>query len=316
MKYLSWILILSLASCLFISCSPSPTKPVVENPPKAVETPKAPSKNEGYVYRHRDTATPGNDREAYIWEVMEAALEATVKDYGPYVIEPVKDINQEREDYEMIHDTGLITITSDSLNQNNLDHLSLLKFPVMRDLLGYRIFLIDKKRQAEFSKVKTVEDLKAFQFGIGIGWNDKIVLEHAGLKVYEESEYKLLFKDVTSGVIDVFSRGINEVVGEYEVYSKTYANLAIEEDLLLYYPLPRYFWFSKSAHGDDLKARLEVGLKRIYDSGKLEDLFKARFEANLKKLHLKDRRVIQLENPLYTESFKINDAPYSYDPLK
>ncbi len=269
-----------------------------------------------YVYKHRDTAAGGNDREAYIWEAMGAALEATVNDYGSYEIQLVQDINQEREDYELINDTGLITVISDSLNQNNLDNMSLLKFPVMRDLLGYRVFLIDKNRKEEFANIKTVEDLKKYQFGIGIGWNDKIVLEHAGLTVYEEPEYKMLFKDVSAGVIDVFSRGINEVIGEYDLYSKQYDNLIIEDHLLLYYPLPRYYWFSKTPHGDQLKERLEEGFKRIVANGKLEEIFDRYFKEDLNKLNLKDRVLIKLENPIYTEEFEQNDKPYNYDPFK
>lgn len=276
----------------------------------------AASEKTAYIYKHRDTAAGGNDREAYIWEAMEAALEATVSDYGTYEIELVQDINQEREDYELINNTGLITVISDSLNQNNIDNLSLLKFPVMRDLLGYRVFLIDKNREEEFSKIKTLEDLKKYQFGIGIGWNDKIVLEHAGLSVYEEPEYKMLFKDVSAGVIDIFSRGINEVVGEYDQYAKQYDNLMVEKHILLYYPLPRYYWFSKTPEGDLLKERLNVGFTRIVANGKLEEIFNRYFKEDLNKLNLKDRVLIKLENPVYTEEYEKNDKPYSYDPFK
>jgi ABC-type amino acid transport substrate-binding protein len=313
-----WIMILAIiiSSLGVVGCkgneqTNTPTPPVVEDTSKTGKT-----ENLEYVYKHRDTAAGGNDREAYIWEAMEAALEATVSDYGSYDIQLVQDINQEREDYELINDTGLITVISDSLNQNNLDNLSRLEFPVMRDLLGYRVFLIDEKRKEEFAKIKTVEDLKKYQFGIGIGWNDKLILEHAKLKVYEEAEYKMLFKDVSEGVIDIFSRGINEVVGEYDLYSKQYDNLIIEEHVLLYYPLQRYFWFSKSPNGDKLKARLDEGFSRIVANGKLEEIFNRYFKADLDTLNLKDRILIKLENPIYTDELEKNDKPYNYDPLK
>lgn len=305
------IFILSLAGCNSTNKPNESVKPI-ETPTENIT--KDVSKE--YVYRHRDTAAGGNNREAYIWDAMEAALKATETDYGPFQIELVQDINQEREDFELINDTGLITITSDSLNQNNLDNLQLLKFPVLRDLLGYRVFLIDKKRQEEFSKIKTIEDLKKYQFGIGIGWNDKKVLEHAQLKVYEESEYKMLFKDVSTGIIDIFSRGINEVVDEYDLYSKEYDNLVIEKTVLLYYPLPRYFWFSKSETGERLKNRLDEGFKRIVADGTFEALFNQYFKEDLDKLNLKERTLIKLENPIYTEEYEKNDQPYKYDPLQ
>lgn len=308
---------LALTGCKWNVGTTESTESTGSSEPKATAVSQTDSTEErGYTYSHRDTAAGGNDREAYIWETMIAALEATVNDYGDYEIQLVQDINQEREDYELINDTGIITVISDSLNRNNLENLSRLDFPVMRDLLGYRVFLIDKKRTAEFAKVKTLEDLKKYQFGIGIGWNDKLILEHAGIKVYEEPEYKLLFKDVSEGVIDVFSRGINEIVGEYDLFSKQYDNLVIEETLLLYYPLPRYFWFSKSPHGDKLKARLDEGYRRIVANGILDEIFNRYFLDDLSRLNLKERVLIKLENPIYTDEFKKNDEPYHFDPLK
>lgn len=317
MKHLGYMMLIVIISSFGLTGCKGKVETNAPTPPEVTDTSQTDStEDRGYTYRHRDTAAGGNDREAYIWETMKAALEATVSDYGDYDIQLVQDINQEREDYELINDTGLITVISDSLNQNNLDHLSRLGFPVMRDLLGYRVFLIDKNRAEEFARIKTLEDLKKYQFGIGIGWNDKGVLEHAGLKVYEETEYKLLFKDVSQGVIDVFSRGINEVVGEYDLFSKQYDNLVIEETVLLYYPLPRYFWFSKSDHGDKLKARLDEGFTRIVANGTLDEIFNRYFKKDLSRLNLKDRVLIKLENPIYTEEFMQNDAPYNYDPLK
>lgn len=315
MKRYGIILLTIIISCWGITgCKGSEQKTAA---PAATDTVnEETAENQDYVYKHRDTAAGGNDREAYIWEAMEAALKATVSDYGSYEIQLVQDINQEREDYELINNTGLITVISDSLNQNNLDHLSRLDFPVMRDLLGYRVFLIDKKNKEAFATIKTVEDLKQYQFGIGIGWNDKGILEHAGLKVYEEAEYKMLFKDVSEGVIDIFSRGINEVVGEYDVYSKAYDNLVIEETVLLYYPLPRYFWFSKSPQGDKLKERLDEGFSRIVANGKLDDIFERYFKDDLSRLNLKNRVLIKLENPLYTREYEESDKPYNYYPLK
>lgn len=304
-----------LVFCFLMGCTSSSVseEETIEEPPDTVIL----KENKDIdIYRHRDTAAGGNDREAYIWHVMDAALKATEVDYGSYAIETVADINQEREDYELIEDTGVITVISDSLNQNNLDNLSRLEFPIIKGLLGYRVFFIDENRKEEFATIKTLEDLKAFQFGIGLGWNDKIVLEHAGIAVYEEAEYAMLFRDVTHGVFDIFSRGINEILGEYEVYGKQYENLAIEDHVLLYYPLPRYFWFSQSENGQRLKARLDVGLKRIVEDGTLDKIFESYFLEGMEVLNLKNRTLIELENPFYTDEFKMQDTPYLYNPFQ
>jgi len=270
----------------------------------------------GYTYLHRSTSKGGNDREQYIWEVLRLSLEATVEDYGSYELRAVEGINQAREDVELIHDTGVITVISDSLNEDNLKDLNRISFPLLRNLLGYRVFFITEDRQEEFDNVKDAEALKPYVFGIGLGWNDKIILEHAGYKVYESNEYKTLYRSLTSMHFDIFSRGVNEVLGEYETYKAIYPELHIEDNVLLYYPLPRYFWFSQSDHGQMLKKRVEIGIDRIIEDGSFYELFDKYFAEGLKELNLKERILIELENPVYSESFDKEDSPYRYNPLE
>lgn len=63
-----------LGTLLLVACE----KPTTEEIKSNLISP--PEKSEEYVYKHRDSAAGGNDREAYIWEVMKLALEATTED--------------------------------------------------------------------------------------------------------------------------------------------------------------------------------------------------------------------------------------------
>lgn len=99
-----------------------------------------PAESIDYVYKHRSEIKHGNEREKYIWDLLRLSLEATVDDYGPYEMIGVEGINQIREDVELINNTGRITIISDSLNEDNLNNLNRIEVPLLRNLLGYRVF--------------------------------------------------------------------------------------------------------------------------------------------------------------------------------
>jgi len=310
MILISMIMLFALASCNTRSIQEDPARieeETVEVSPKINE--------DKYIYRHRSTMEKGNDREQYIWEVLRLSLEATVDDFGPYEIEPVDEINQIRDDVELIHNTGMITIISDSLNEMNLKELDQIQVPLMCNLLGYRVFFIRADRQDDFDHIAEAEDLKSYKFGIAFGWNDKIILEHSGYKVHEEEIYGSLYRGLESGIFDIFSRGVNEVQGEYQTYKESYPKLHIEENILLYYPLPRYFWFSKTEYGQKLKNRVEVGLNRIIEDGTFYQLFDEYFAETLETLDLDDRILIELENPIYDKNFEAIDLKYRYNPL-
>lgn len=92
--------------------------------------------------------------------------------------------------------------------------------------------------------------------------------------------------------------------------------MAIEEHLLLYYPLPRYFWFSKTDRGRLLRERVEVGLQEVLESGVFDEHFEQYFSEKLEGLHLQDRVLIKLENPIYSDSFEKADEPYKFNPIQ
>ncbi len=100
-----------------------------------------PAESIDYVYKTSlRKLKHGNEREKYIWDLLRLSLEATVDDYGPYEMIGVEGINQIREDVELINNTGRITIISDSLNEDNLNNLNRIEVPLLRNLLGYRVF--------------------------------------------------------------------------------------------------------------------------------------------------------------------------------
>ena len=61
--------------------------------------------------------------------------------------------------------------------------LNVVRIPINRGLIGYRVFIIQKDRQADFDRVRSLADLKALTGGQGLGWIDTEIMKAANLKI-------------------------------------------------------------------------------------------------------------------------------------
>jgi hypothetical protein len=104
-----------------------------------------------------------------------------------------------------------------------------------------------------------------------------------------------------AGRFDLFSRGINEIGEELQAGRALDPNLAIEQNLMLYYPLPRYFFFARTEDGERLAKRVEAGLQLLMENGQFETLYQKFKRQMLSGLNLSGRRVLRLENPTVSD---------------
>ncbi|HXA47499.1 MAG TPA: transporter substrate-binding domain-containing protein, partial [Burkholderiaceae bacterium] len=167
--------------------------------------------------------------------------------------------------------------------------------------------------QAKIDQAKTIADLRKLTFGQGIGWGDVALYQRNGIDVYT-SNYDLLFKMVSYGRFDLFPRGINEIFSEYNIYSKDNPNLAIEKNLLIYYPWPYYFFFNKRDAA--LKKRVETGIKIMMHDGSFDAIFRKYNNDAIEKANLKGRRVIKIVNDMLPKETPLDDASLWFDPAK
>jgi hypothetical protein len=86
-----------------------------------------------------------------------------------------------------------------------------------------------------------------------------------------------------------------EIDDHYEIEGARVENLVPEQTLLIYMPLPVYFYVSPEYPA--LAERLTVGLTYIKESGKMDTIFKEHFGARLHRLRLSERTLIELSNP-------------------
>lgn len=169
-----------------------------------------------------------------------------------------------------------------------------IAFPIYRGLLGYRICFVSEKAMALTAQVKTLEQLKKFTHGQGIGWTDTEILRSAGFKVLEVTHYESLFKMISINRVDLFCRGISEYLSEYEKFKEAY-NLNVVKNFAIYYAFPLYFYSNKKNKA--ILQRIELGLKMAYEDGSFMQLWQQSFSESIRKADLSNRTIFRIENP-------------------
>lgn len=247
-------------------------------------------------------------------DILDTALKATVPEFGAYELAPSRyGMNESRYLMELQKGEDAVNVVWSSTSVDKEKDFLPLRIPLRKGLLGYRIALIAKGQQALIDQVKTLDDLKKLKIGQGLGWGDVKLYESNGLTVMT-AQYNNLFEMLVGGRFDLFPRGISEVFNEYDIYSKKNPDLAIEQNLLIYYPWPYYFFFNKK--DAPLKDRIELGIRKMMKDGTFDAIFKKYNGASIEKADLKHRRVIRIENTLLPKETPLNDASLWFDPKK
>ena len=231
------------------------------------------------------------------WTVLGAALERTRATYGDYKLVELPPVPGRRQRYELQQDHPVITVAAFNGTAEQTHNILPVRIPVDRGLLGYRVLLIREADQARFDAIRSAADLKTVRFGLMPWWNDVEIMRAAGAPVVEGENYDGLFRMLTAGRFDAFSRGISEVSEDLARAQQLAQGLAIEKHLLLHYPLPVYFWFTSDAEGRRRAERVRAGLAAMVADGSLAALFKAHYGAEMERLGIAGRRVIELTNP-------------------
>ena len=245
-------------------------------------------------------------------EILKTALEKTVAEYGPYTLEPSKSrMNEARYLSELLNPAGMVNVGWSGTSVQKEKDYHALRIPLRKGILGYRVAMIAKNRQADIDRIRNLDDLRKVTIGQGIGWGDVAIYEANGIKVHTAG-YESLFKMVAANRIDLFPRGISEVFPEYAARHDAIPNLAVEKNLLIYYPWPYYFFFNKS--NKTLAKRVEAGIRKMMKDGSFDALFMKYNRASIIKANLKNRRIIRIMNPTLPKDTPLTDATLWFDP--
>ncbi len=254
----------------------------------------------------RSPETLEDTREAYSIELVKLVMDKTKVKYGDYRLQLIPAMNRPRARYAAklkIYPNLLLEESYDKQFSAKGD-LTYINFPVELGILGHRICFVNPKIKEDLKKVTSVEQLKKYSIGQGIGWIDTNILRANGFHVSETPSYSGLFKMTAAGRVDLLCRGANEIKGEYEAF-KYIKELTYDETFVLSYTLPRFYY--TNAENRLLIARVQEGLITSYNDGSLKQLWLKYQTANLEFVKLHQRKIFKLSNPL------ISDLPKDYE---
>jgi len=264
---------------------------------------------------HPPPESAGDERHRYYWDLLDAALAANRDRFGPYEVSAFNTpMTFPRAAAEVQSGRGHVNIVSRATNRDLEAQLRAIPIPLDKGLLGARLFLVTPATQTRLAKVQTLAQLQEFSFGLASSWTDVKVLRAAGFKVVLADDYNSLFSMLGAGRFDIFSRGVVEIVSELKANKEAQPSLQIEQRLMLQYPLPRYFFVSRSAEGERLAERITDGLQRLRASGEFERRYRAWKQLVLKDLDLAGRQVLRLTNSELSDAAPLADS-YWWDDL-
>lgn len=265
-----------------------------------------------YIYHRPESAL--DVRYVYHWEILRTALERTKDKWGPYRMVPAEFMTEQRQTFELKHATGKLTVMYLSTTPDFEKTLIPIRIPVDKNLGGYCVFLIRKEDQARFANVQSLDDLRKFRYGLGLGWIDVGILRDSGFNVVTGSSYDGLFEMLVQKRFDVFLRAAVEVLDEYDQRRQRLPDLSIEDHILFYYPLPMYFWFPKTPEGQRLAARAEEGMRMMIADGTYDRIFDKYQRHKIMQLRLKERKQFSITNPNVGPETPFKEKRLWFDP--
>jgi ABC-type amino acid transport substrate-binding protein len=214
---------------------------------------------------------------------------------------------------EEVRSNGILDVVWTTADADMEREFLPIRIPLLKGLLGYRIFIIHKDNQYKFRQINNIDDLKKITVGQGRTWTDAKILEANGLKVIKSNKYPNLFDMLDGGRFEAFARGVNEPFGEL-AQRPHLKDLMVEETLLLSYKMPFYLFVSRN--NTQLARDLETGLNRAVANGSFDKVFynDPNIKDVLEKANMKNRKVFYLDNPFLTKETPLDRTELWFDP--
>ncbi|NRA72302.1 MAG: hypothetical protein HRU24_14890 [Gammaproteobacteria bacterium] len=245
----------------------------------------------------------------YIVGLLALILDKTSKEYGGMEVIDSTFMTQGRAEIELQRGTNVDVVSFGSSIERENKFLA-IKIPILRGILGFRMSIIRKDFESEFSQIKTIDDLKKYSACQGMHWPDSDILEAAELKVIRNASHESLFRQVVAKRCDYFPRSVQEGPLEIALKTKKYPELMFYRHLIIHYPYPAYFFVSKNNNA--LHQRLFKGFNLAIEDGSFQrylhshigtkDVFPASKWLN--------NTIVEITNPLLSEGTDIDNSLY------
>ena len=227
-------------------------------------------------------------------KLLELALQETINTDGEFALRPTNEKVTQGRGLKLL-EQGKIDVVFLPTSKKREQRFLPIKIPLLRGILGYRIFLIHKDSINDFDEISTFEQLrKKYIAGFGTHWADRDILEDNDIRVMESPNYESLFNMLELKRFDYFPRGITEVWRELEEFGTKHPNLIVEKQIALYYPYSVYYFVNKS--NVKLAGRIERGLKVLLKNGSFKKLFFKYYAPYIKQANLENRKLFRIKN--------------------
>lgn len=189
---------------------------------------------------------------------------------------------------------------------------NLIYIPIPIDLgaFSYRICYAHKNLLTEVREIETLEQLKPYKIAVGADWLDGRILQHHGVQTVKGDNITALFRMTQAGRADLFCPNPSEYFHDLE--NAKVADLQLDNQLALYYPLPKFLFTHKNNQA--LLDRIQRGMEIAYQDGSYLRLWNATHGKNLARAKLAQRNLISLGNP-FINSLPADYQRYLVDPL-
>lgn len=235
-----------------------------------------------------------DDEDYFFVNLVKLALDKTRLTDGDYQLQQAKLWLADNRLKAALKSGHIDLLWSATTEESEKEFLA-VKFPLLKDVGDYRVFIIRSNEQARFDAVQTLDDLRQLTGGVGSQWVDRDVMRANRLPVVASIGYGRLFRMLSAGRFDYFSRGLYQIKREIDYYPEL--QLVMEEGLMLHYPSPYYFFVRRDNRS--LADRLERGLAIAQADGSFDRLFYSipRHQWARNELLKRNRRVLTLEKP-------------------
>lgn len=238
----------------------------------------------------------------YIATVTKAALQHTEKKYGKFSISTMPPVSKAKKENLIVSKPNLKRIAFTTEIKTTLDDPNFLVIPVplMKGIVGFRVCFTSPKYQHSMNKITSVEPFRDYTFGVGKNWQDKVILDINGIKNIEvgyeflvDEQINSLYEMTARGRVDVFCRGVNEVLREFDRHPAIH-DLVMNESFTLNYEILFFLYLHKENRG--LQQRLIEGFELIQNNGVFDALWREEFGQSVDFVKLGNRKVIEFRS--------------------
>lgn len=238
-----------------------------------------------------EVVSRGDENAEYAIGMLRLALQKVGKPFEIIVKDDALSATKLREELVAGNIDVIWTATNMDMEENALP----VRVPLYKGLLGHRILIVHKDNARLFDNVKTMDDVRRFRYGQGVGWTDTTIMEANGLKVVPATKYEGLFHMTDGKRFEAFPRGVHEPWGEINRHKDL--DLTVDTNVMFVYTMPYYLMVTPGR--PDLAADIERGLLMAVEDGSFDEKFFANpmVKMVLQYANLKDRRIFKLRNP-------------------